>query len=61
MNQKICDLCKSVISQVDRTYFVSYGEVSKFNLMGGGNIKKGEICYACCKKVEKSVEDLKVR
>lgn len=58
MNQKICDLCKMPISQIDRVYFVAYGEVSKIPLIKG-NSKKGEVCYSCCKKIEQAIENLK--
>lgn len=58
MNQKLCDLCKKQLSQIDRVYFVSFGEKSSIPLMKG-NVKSGEICYDCCKKVEDAVSKLK--
>lgn len=58
MNQKLCDLCKKDFSPIDRVYFVSFGEVSKIPMMKS-NQKSGELCYACCKKVEEAIHKLK--
>lgn len=58
MNQKLCDLCKKQLSQIDRVYYVSYGEKSNIPLMKG-KTKSGEICYDCVKKVEEAVTKLK--
>lgn len=46
------------MSQIDRIYFVSYGEKSS-NILMKGKGKTGEICYDCCKKVEESINKLK--
>ena len=58
MNIKHCDLCRKEISQIDRIYMVTYGEMPK-GILGGNNIKKGEICYECCKKIESYIKSIK--
>ena len=57
MNQKICDLCKEPMSEIDHVYFVSYGERSAIPLMG--KKKNGEICFNCYKKVDSAIQALK--
>lgn len=58
MEKTFCDICKKEISQIDRTYFVSYGE-KKTGMFGPNRNKTGLICYDCVKSIDKFIQDKK--
>lgn len=57
MDKKFCDLCKEEIGEIDRVYFVDYGEVPTGILgsLGRNKTKKNEICRECVDRVGKYI------
>lgn len=53
-----CDICGKEISEIDRTYFVSYGEKKK-GIFDKALSKSGSICYECAKAIQEFIQKRK--
>lgn len=60
MDKKFCDICgKEIDTKLDRLGSIQYGYKSNSILPIGNQLKKGDTCENCIKRIDAFIKELK--